>query len=163
MQTEGGHEVNTDPLAINGELVPAASQPLGIPTPPVTPTPLCHLPPHIADPCQITPPPANPKRTSCFPLPNGHPTSKWMPHSQMDASLQLEQQRRGLPTMYSHAGDFSHSLLNYECFPINGKFTATVKNMLYSNYPLVMAYSTVSHHLQPWNAPAPHCKPPCVS
>lgn len=65
--------------------------------------------------------------------------------------------------MYFHAGHFSHSLLNYECFPINGKFIATAKTKRYSNYPLVLAYSTVRHHLWLWNAPTPHHKTPDAS
>lgn len=65
--------------------------------------------------------------------------------------------------MYFHAGDFSHSLLNYECFPINSKFITTAKNKCYSNYPLVVAYSTVRHHLRLWNAPTLHHKIPDAS
>lgn len=60
--------------------------------------------------------------------------------------------------MYFHTGDFSLSLLNYECFPINGKFIATAKYKRYSNYPLVVAYGTDKHHLRLSNAPIPHHK-----
>ena len=67
------------------------------------------------------------------------------------------------PATFFHAGDFSRSLLNDECFPINSKFIATAQNKRYSNYPLVVVYRTARHHLRLRNAPTPHHKTPDAS
>lgn len=65
--------------------------------------------------------------------------------------------------MYFNSVEFLHLLVNYKCCNINGKFIAIAKNMTYSNYPLLMAYSIVRLHLQFWNAHLQCNKTPDVS
>ena len=117
-----------------GEMVPAPCHPLALPLPFATTSPPSHHPPHIT-------------ALSCHMLSNTFFCSfggyKARAPEQMPPSNLCGGDGGCLPTMYFHAGHFSHSFLNYESFPINGKFTVTAKIKRYSNYPLVVVYSTV--------------------
>lgn len=118
-QAKGGNRMSGDQCGgkkSSWETVPAPCQAPSLPIPFATPSPLSHCPPHITAPSHHV------LSNTCSHYFGGYKVRarQGMPPSKLHG-----RDRGCLPTTYFHTGDFSHSLLNYECLRINGKFIAT--------------------------------------